>query len=117
MFRLIDANSFKLYLRTAKAIAYLNTIDDCDTEEEAAKFDDEMYYSTKAFIDVIDHRPTVDAVPVVRCKDCRFFSTDYHDDYGWICDTWCKLNNIPMTKESFCSNGERKENKQDATDD
>ena len=43
----------------------------------------------------IKNAPTIDAVPVVRCKDCKYFKTrlceneDNHDDW-------------------FCADGERK---------
>ena len=43
----------------------------------------------------IDKAPTIDAVPVVRCKDCKYFKTrlceneNNHDDW-------------------FCADGERK---------
>ena len=56
--------------------------------------------------------PSVDAVEVVRCKDCKHF-----DLYGcWIC-TMHSLKetedesgaNIYMTPDDFCSYGERKE--------
>ena len=52
----------------------------------------------------ISDAPTVDAVPVVRCKDCK-----YHEDEeigmvycpnalgGWVAENW------------FCAEGERKE--------
>lgn len=52
----------------------------------------------------IEAAPTVDAVPVVRCKDCK-----YHEDEeigmvycpnalgGWVAENW------------FCADGERKE--------
>ena len=43
----------------------------------------------------IDKAPTVDAVPVVRCKDCKYFKTrlcENEDNY----DDW------------FCADGERK---------
>ena len=44
----------------------------------------------------IDKAPTIDAVPVVRCKDCKYFKTrlceneNNHDDW-------------------FCADGERKD--------
>ena len=44
----------------------------------------------------IDRAPTVDAVPVVRCKDCKYFKTrlcENKDNY----DDW------------FCADGERKD--------
>lgn len=51
-------------------------------------------------IEVINNAPTVDAVPVVRCKDCFF----YHDDCscGWNGSTgWAP--------DDYCSYGERME--------
>ena len=37
----------------------------------------------------ISEAPTVDAVPVVRCKDCKYFKTrlcENEDNYdGWFC--------------------------------
>ena len=47
----------------------------------------------------IDDAPTVDAVEVVRCKDCRF---RYQD--GAI---FCLLGT--QSDEWFCANGERRE--------
>lgn len=43
--------------------------------------------------------PTVDAVPVVRCKDCAHL-------YGALC-TVCGL--LPRKPDDFCSYGERKD--------
>lgn len=44
----------------------------------------------------IDNAPTVDAVEVVRCKNCRKFKT-----YG------CRM--VASGYDDFCSYGERKE--------
>lgn len=44
---------------------------------------------------VIRQMPTVDAVPVVRCRDCRKFKT-----YG------CRM--VASGYDDFCSYGERK---------
>ena len=45
---------------------------------------------------------TVDAVEVVRCKDCRWFENDgYH--------TNCKIMQFCVESEDYCSRGERKE--------
>ena len=44
--------------------------------------------------------PTVDAVEVIRCKDCK------HYDGKWL----CKISGVPSRKPcDFCSYGERKE--------
>lgn len=50
---------------------------------------------------VIRQMPTVDAVPVVRCRDCRKFKT-----YG------CRM--VASGYDDFCSYGERKDGKTDA---
>lgn len=40
------------------------------------------YTNSKSGCKVIDDAPTVDAVPVVRCKDCRRQTICYHsEDY------------------------------------
>ena len=47
----------------------------------------------------IDNAPTVDAVPVVRCRECK------HYDGKWM----CKISGVPSRKPNdFCSYGERK---------
>lgn len=50
------------------------------------------------------HAPTVDAVPVVRCKDCKFHKYK-----------WCNLHETTMYNEDFCSYGERKDGEHDDT--
>lgn len=51
----------------------------------------------------IKKAPTIDAVEVVRCKDCKF----YHKQE-------CELENPYKTKESdFCSFGQKKEEARD----
>lgn len=47
--------------------------------------------------------PTVDAVPVVRCKDCK----DWGPGTGGIPICWETYE--PMPPDGFCSIGERKE--------
>ena len=49
---------------------------------------------------VIDQQPTVDAVPVVRCKDCRHFAGE---------GMYCENNIIPMFGHFYCYYGERRE--------
>ena len=52
---------------------------------------------------------TVDAVRVVRCKDCKFGVTPYGDEH----DGWIECSNIhgrPLFGcNDFCSYGERKD--------
>lgn len=74
--RVIDADKFILALMDAS----LSSVDE-DT-----------------ILDLIDSVPTVDAVPVTRCKDCAHL-------YGTLC-TVCGL--LPQP-DDFCSYGERRD--------
>ena len=56
-------------------------------------------------IDVIENAPTVDAVEVVRCKDCIY----YHKQLGYGFGQCSKYNIMPYP-DDFCSYGERKDN-------
>ena len=47
-------------------------------------------------IAVLEDMPTMDAVEVVRCRDCKYFKT-------WLCQ------NEDSHDDWFCADGERKE--------
>ena len=53
--------------------------------------------------------PTIDAVPVVRCKDCKYwlpmdrFHQDYHPGRGE-----CELNCWVRDSDWYCADGERR---------
>ena len=98
--RMIDANALMSYM------------DECSKESRFR-----VYYGyAKSFI---DDAPTVDAVPVVRCKDCKYWS----DEDGTlprsdgVLFARCKVHNYLLdgrhtgwcpTENDFCSYGERK---------
>ena len=51
--------------------------------------------------DMIENAPTVDAVEVVRCKDCKFFVSDME---------WCEADDEhPTRPDAFCSWAERRD--------
>ena len=52
----------------------------------------------------IDAAPTVDAVPVVRCRECKHMIPQSHTRY---CTVWNAVNG--MGDDGFCNYGERKE--------
>lgn len=53
------------------------------------------------FIQDLADAPTVDAVPVVRCKDCTY----YHKSFSW-----CPIHkHYEVFKDDFCSRGKRRE--------
>lgn len=57
-------------------------------------------------VDVIERAPAVDAVEVVRCRDCEhwFEKENDQDMFGF-----CYLYLVWMRSYDFCSCGERKE--------
>lgn len=57
-------------------------------------------------IAVLEDAPTVDAVEVVRCKDCKHMEIT-PDSLRW-CNVWCGING--MGDEGFCNYGGRKDN-------
>nr|DAJ15373.1 MAG TPA: hypothetical protein [Siphoviridae sp. ctqcj14] len=68
---------------------------------DADKLEKQEYWGNERCFDYvdaedIDNAPTVDAVEVVRCKNCRKFKT-----YG------CRM--VASGYDDFCSYGERKE--------
>lgn len=49
--------------------------------------------------------PTIDAVEVVRCKDCKYWHSNTE-----FCDVWSHMNIAQRTLvDDYCSLGERKE--------
>lgn len=47
--------------------------------------------------------PTVDAVPVIRCRDCRH----HYDDIPGLCCSFGPCAENIMSPDDFCSYGER----------
>ena len=64
------------------------------------------YDSGVKVLEWIEQAPTVDAVPVVRCRECKYrFKNNGHSRDGCpIIDA-----NIWMDGDDFCSHGDRKE--------
>lgn len=82
--RLIDADALK------NVVKWLN---DC---------------STLGILAAIDKLPTVDAVEVVRCEDCKYLYTEYADfpcsgEYDGMCGS-----GYPKHFSDFCSDGKRR---------
>ena len=68
--------------------------------EELLRSNSARYHNKDDVIAAIAGQPTVDAVEVVRCKDCKYFMSD-----GCAIDAYT----FDVTEESFCSYGERRE--------
>ena len=63
--------------------------------------ENEYVYDTNAVLDSIDSQPTVDAVEVVRCKDCKYFGLN--DENVPYCYNRFGLND--PEPNGFCSYG------------
>lgn len=53
----------------------------------------------------IDEAPTVDAIPVVRCRDCEYLVNAAVNANGFLI---CGVSDMEITTEDFCSHGERR---------
>ena len=92
--RLIDANALISYM------------DECSKESRFR-----VYYGyAKSFI---DNAPTIDAVPVVRCRECKYWkhsgskAGNSFSDMEYI--GGCEFTKYCRRESDFCSYGERKE--------
>lgn len=67
------------------------------------------YYLTNYAMLILREAPTVDAVEVVRCRDCKHW-----DSETWFCDINSAFGHHGLDwntfdEEDFCSYGERKD--------
>lgn len=98
--RLIDADALKADLR----ISYedLKKIyDDLEHHEDRQICGGQLATFLEAILRVKD-APTIDAVPVVRCKDCKYYNTQALACFRPNFNGWIGMN-------GFCSYAERKE--------
>ena len=100
--RLIDADIFASELDFA----------DADVCEEFPDSYCEFGFSREKIRELLRDIPTVDTVPVVRCRECRYrFKNNGHDKSGCpIIDA-----NIWMDDDDFCSYGEKRRDKDGTT--
>lgn len=107
--RLIDANELKeKLLKERDAIPLTCTERYGFGVEFPNHHGQSMRGGIKKALRCMEQTPTVDAVPVVRCKDCRYLLNDISGiGYtGYACDWRDDFNVVP---DDFCSYGERKD--------
>ena len=92
--RLIDANGFIEDIKTEITNLFLDGLKGTPRPRE----------ELNDIIDRINEQPTIDAVPVVRCVDCKYFEA-YQLGDGVICD--CTKNGCTVTPNDYCSAGRR----------
>ena len=58
-------------------------------------------------VEFLDDMPAVDAVPVVRCKDCIYS----YEEFGFIYCTFEPYGDCKVPSQFYCAEGKRKEDK------
>lgn len=89
--KLIDADA---------AVAEWYRINDIDENDRGARF--VGYTEIPRWL---YHIPTIDAEPVVRCKDCTH--RYQHDSGRYFCEMYYGMGDV--SDENYCSFGERRE--------
>lgn len=64
------------------------------------------YLTVENIVMMINQADTVDAVPVVRCRDCVNVQSAKINKKGFLI---CPASGMEITDDDFCSYGERKE--------
>lgn len=65
------------------------------------------YHLTNYATLILQEAPTIDAVPVIRCKDCKWSKRDNLLDKHWCKHFLCESE---VRENDYCSYGERKNN-------
>ena len=99
--RLIDANALMDAFRSHMVKSYDRN--KCTLEENCKTCEPGCLWRKK-----VSEAPTVDAVEVVRCKDCKHYVDSPYDNGDMMCDCWGEW--IFPNDDDFCSCGERKDN-------
>ena len=68
----------------------------------------ERFATFCALADAVEEMPTVDAVPVVRCKDCKYLVNATVNSNGFLI---CHITDMEIAPDDFCSYGECREDK------
>ena len=88
--RLIDADKFEVYTWVNKSSDYVD--------------------GDQSILEAIDIAPTVDAVEIVRCRDCKHYMPQKKSAHWENRANYCnRLVRIKVRPNDFCSYGERKD--------
>lgn len=71
---------------------------------------DELCETDMVLMKDLENAPAIDAVPVVRCKDCKY--AEWWDNFEFdIGQYFCEFMeyNVELKDNDFCSKGERRE--------
>ena len=62
---------------------------------------------------MLNEAPTIDAVSVVRCKECKWYDNGQNESDSWNCCTRHFGHYIDVNDDDFCSYGERSDDGKD----
>ena len=66
-------------------------------------------YGIETAKELLGIQPTVDAVPVVRCKECRWFKADeWVENAGYCISLNARIHPQITVEDWFCADGERR---------
>ena len=83
---------------------------DADELLEDVRQNSQSYWADDFAYEWVNRQPTVDAVPVVRCKDCKYFTRDTITGVTIPGSEYCIFTtNNRIEGDDFCSRAERKE--------
>ena len=90
---------------------------DADYFKENGYVHDLGYYGECVFYETIEDAPTVDAVPVIRCKDCIWYviaelTKDGRRDKRYK-PSYCLLMQQYLSENNYCSCGEKDETREE----
>lgn len=83
----------------------MRLIDADAMREEWLCGENEYVYDANSVLDSIDEQPTIDAVEVVRCKDC-IYASFYPNKLMYECG---RYEDVLMFPDDYCSYGKRRE--------
>ena len=97
--RLIDAQSFNKDLMEEASFRTRKAYDDSSVAEARGLI---------RACDLLKQQPTVDAISVVRCGECRHSTPHSTDNTSIFCLRGMNRH-LRMKKDDYCSHGERKD--------
>ena len=84
-----------------------------DVDEAVINFGfewDDIPPTREEFVYFLKKQPTINAVPVVRCKDCKYYKPQKKSAHWENRTNYCnRVVTIKAQPDDFCSYGERKD--------
>ena len=103
--RMIDANAYAAEMKERQDT--LKEMIDAAVKDDNWELYDKLSRSFGVFVEAkltLDNMPTVDAVPVTRCEQCKWCEYPAHNSTGYA----CKLFGRCVKWDWFCADGERR---------